>query len=102
MVKLPPIRGSASRPAIYAALVVSALTVPAFAATETLRRLNERYPGYDYKEAVLNPTNLRDKADDWETSLIEQFRKGGEAELTGIHGEGLQRDHQRDRKRSQE
>ena len=57
-------------------------TVPAFAATETLRRLNENYPGYSYKESVLNPTNLRDKADDWETSLIEQFRKGREDELT--------------------
>lgn len=66
-------------------------TVPAFAATETLRRLNERYPGYDYKEAVLNPTNPRDRADDWESGLIERFRTEGVAELTGEHGEGMQR-----------
>lgn len=36
MVKLPPIRGSAFRPAIYAALLASVLTVPAFAATSPL------------------------------------------------------------------
>lgn len=65
-------------------------TVPAFAATDTLRRLQDRYPGYTYKEAVLNPTNPRDLASPWEAELIERFRNGysGE-ELTGIHGEGL-------------
>jgi len=36
MVKLPPIRGSAYRPAIYAALVASVLTAPALAATSPL------------------------------------------------------------------
>jgi diguanylate cyclase (GGDEF)-like protein len=66
-------------------------TVPAFAATDTLRRLNERYPGYDYKEAVLNPTNLRDRANDWERGIIEQFRSANPPkEITGIHGEGMQ------------
>ena len=66
-------------------------TVPAFAATETLRRLNEKYPGYDYKEAVLNPTNQRDLANEWESSLINEFRKGGATELSGEHGDGMQR-----------
>ena len=66
-------------------------TVPAFAATETLHRLKDRYAGYDYKEAVLNPTNPRDKATEWETQLIEQFRSGkAEKEVTGVHGEGMQ------------
>lgn len=36
MVNLPPIRGSAYRPAIYAALVAAVLTVPALAATSPL------------------------------------------------------------------
>lgn len=36
MVKLPPIRGSASRPAIYAALLTGLLAAPAFAATSPL------------------------------------------------------------------
>ncbi len=67
-------------------------TVPAFAATETLRRLRDRFPAYEYKEAVLNPTNPRDRASDWERSLIEQFRADGtQTELTGIQGEGVQR-----------
>jgi HAMP domain-containing protein len=29
---------------------------------------------YLYKDAALNPTNLRDKADEFETSLVERFR----------------------------
>lgn len=51
-------------------------TVPAYAATETLRRLQERFPGYEYKEAVLNPTNLRDRANEWEARIIADFREG--------------------------
>jgi two-component system cell cycle response regulator len=66
-------------------------TVPAFAATETLRKLRDRYVGYDYKEAVLNPTNPRDRATDWEAALVERFRAGEAAtELTGTHGEGAE------------
>jgi len=65
-------------------------TVPAYAATETLRRLHDRFPGYEYKESVLNPTNHSHLADDWERTLIERFRSGGETqEITGLHGEGF-------------
>ena len=61
-------------------------TVPAYAATETLRR----FPGYEYKESVLNPTNHSHQADDWERTLIERFRSGSDThEITGLHGEGL-------------
>jgi HAMP domain-containing protein len=49
-------------------------TVPAFAATETFNYLRKRYPSYTYKEATLNPTNLRDRAVDWETDVINIFR----------------------------
>ena len=49
-------------------------TVPAFAATETLNKLKEKYPDYIYKEATLNPTNPRDRAMDWEADLIQAFR----------------------------
>ncbi len=67
-------------------------TVPAFAATETLRRLRDKFPAYEYKEAMLNPTNPRDRATDWEKDLIEKFRTDpSQTELTGIHGEGVQR-----------
>jgi len=49
-------------------------TVPAFAATETLNKLKEKYPDYFYKEATLNPTNPRDRAMDWEGDLIQAFK----------------------------
>jgi len=49
-------------------------TVPAFAATESFDYLRKRYPDYAYKEATLNPTNLRDRAADWEADLINAFR----------------------------
>ncbi len=59
-------------------------TVPAFAATESFNYLRERYPDYEYKEATLNPTNLRDRAVDWEADLINQFRnRSGQTELVG-------------------
>jgi len=66
-------------------------TVPAFAATETLRKLRDRYVGYDYKEAVLNPTNPRDRASEWEAELVQRFRSGEAVpELTGTHGSGAE------------
>jgi len=49
-------------------------TVPAFAATENFGYLRTHFPDYSYKEASLNPTNLRDRAVDWETDLINTFR----------------------------
>jgi HAMP domain-containing protein len=49
-------------------------TVPAFAATENFLHLQAKYPDYAYKEATLNPTNLRDRAVDWETDIINTFR----------------------------
>ena len=49
-------------------------TVPAFAATENFDYLRANYPDYAYKEAVLNPTNLRDRAVDWEADIINTFR----------------------------
>jgi protein-histidine pros-kinase len=49
-------------------------TVPAFAATESFTYLRVKYPDYSYKEATLNPTNLRDRAVDWEADVIDSFR----------------------------
>jgi HAMP domain-containing protein len=49
-------------------------TVPAFAATESFAYLRSKYPDYTYKEATLNPTNLRDRAVDWEADVINGFR----------------------------
>src|ERR1700760_4661409 len=49
-------------------------TVPAYGATVTFARLRKKFPEYTYKEAALNPTNLVDRAVDWESDVIEQFR----------------------------
>ena len=64
------------KPQLEAQLRVKFLpeTVPAFAATETLNKLKDKYPDYAYKEAVLNPTNPRDRAMDWEADLVQAFR----------------------------
>jgi len=59
-------------------------TVPAYAATESFNYLRETYPDYEYKEAALNPTNLRDRAVDWESDLITRFRNHpADRELAG-------------------
>ncbi|HUD24896.1 MAG TPA: DUF3365 domain-containing protein [Burkholderiaceae bacterium] len=59
-------------------------SVPAFSAAEVLSDLRKKYPDYTYKEAMLNPTNLRDRAVDWEADLISQFRGGaGSGEIFG-------------------
>jgi hypothetical protein len=49
-------------------------SVPAFAATEIFGYLREKFPAYFYKEATLNPTNPRDRATDWESDVVNQFR----------------------------
>lgn len=48
-------------------------TVPAFAATTIFNSMRKSYPDYSYREATLNPTNLIDRADDWETDIIRYF-----------------------------
>ena len=59
-------------------------TVPAYGATEVFAYLRGKYPAYTYKEAALNPTNLRDRAVDWEADMIEAFRNHPEqSEITG-------------------
>lgn len=59
-------------------------TVPAFAATESFGYLQATYPDYSYKEATLNPTNLRDRAVDWEADVINTFRNhNAQKEIVG-------------------
>ncbi len=62
-------------------------TVPAFSAREVFENLrkNSDYNEFFYKEATLNPTNLRDKADAFETDLVESFRSGAnQSEVNGM------------------
>jgi HAMP domain-containing protein len=62
-------------------------TVPAFAATESFAYLRGKYPDYSYKEATLNPTNLRDRAVDWEADVINSFRnRPQDKEIIGERG----------------
>ncbi len=51
-------------------------SVPAFSAREVFDsfRQGDEYRSYLYKEATLNPTNMRDRATDFERTMIEQFR----------------------------
>jgi protein-histidine pros-kinase len=49
-------------------------TVPAFGATEQFNKVHEQFPDFSYKEATINPTNLRDKATDWEADVVKWFR----------------------------
>jgi HAMP domain-containing protein len=54
-------------------------TVPAYSAREVFEKLRENrtYSDFFYKEATLNPTNLRDKADNFEVNIVNQFRENG-------------------------
>ncbi|MDF5722965.1 MAG: DUF3365 domain-containing protein [Rhizonema sp. PD37] len=52
-------------------------TVAAFSARKVFEdlRKNKKYEDFIYKEAALDPTNLLDKADSFETNLIQRFSK---------------------------
>jgi HAMP domain-containing protein len=59
-------------------------TVPAFAAMRAFDSLREHHPDYTYREAALNPTNIADRAVEWENDIITHFRNHEEAkEISG-------------------
>jgi len=59
-------------------------SVPAFAATEVMNQLRKKYPDYVYKEAALNPTNPRNRAVEWESDIVNEFRNNeSRKELSG-------------------
>ena len=50
--------------------------IPAYSAREVFENLRDRNPEYRdffYKEATLNPSNLRDRADKFETEVVKKF-----------------------------
>lgn len=60
-------------------------SVPAFAATEMMNQLRKKYENYHYKEAVLNPTNPRDRAVEWESDIVNEFRNNAaQQEIMGM------------------
>ncbi|MEO0801687.1 MAG: DUF3365 domain-containing protein [Cyanobacteria bacterium J06642_2] len=52
-------------------------TVPGYSAREVFENFREdsKYSDFFYKEATLNPTNLRDKADSFEAEIVKRFRE---------------------------
>ncbi len=65
-------------------LHIVGIAVPAFSATEVLTELRQKYPNYVYKEALLNPTNPRNRAVEWEADIVNQFRNGEAKEVFGV------------------
>jgi HAMP domain-containing protein len=64
-----------------------AQTVPAYSAREVFEnfRKKEEYKDFFYKEATLNPTNLRDKADQFEKEIVESFKSNpSQKQTTGF------------------
>jgi hypothetical protein len=60
-------------------------SIPFFAATEAFNYFRQTHPDYAYKEAALNPTNLRDRTVDWEADVVNAFRRNpGKTDFVGI------------------
>lgn len=53
-------------------------SVPSYSATEVLATVRQQHPEYGYKEATLNPTNPRDRAEGWEVDIVNAFRNNAE------------------------
>jgi protein-histidine pros-kinase len=51
-----------------------AQTIPFYAANTTFKNVRASYTDYVMREAALNPTNLDDRATEWEVDLINYFR----------------------------
>jgi protein-histidine pros-kinase len=49
-------------------------SIPSFAAQTNFKMLQKKLPDYTYREPALNPTNLNDRAVDWEADIINDFR----------------------------
>jgi methyl-accepting chemotaxis protein len=52
--------------------------IPAYSSRKVLEGLqknNDRFKDFLYKEAMLNPTNIRDKADAFEATIVKEFQK---------------------------
>ena len=59
-------------------------SIPFYASTENFNYFRGQYPNYAYKEAALNPTNLRDRTTDWEADVVNIFRNDpARTEVTG-------------------
>jgi len=69
-------------------------SVAAYAAIQALNKMGDKFSNYTYRAAVLNPTNSRDKASEWETEVIDRLRANtGAEDIVGVrptsHGDSL-------------
>jgi len=60
--------------------------IPSYSAQQVFENFRSfpEYNEFSYKSATLNPSNLRDKADSFETKIVEQFRS--DKNLTELSG----------------
>ncbi|KST66125.1 c-type heme family protein [Mastigocoleus testarum] len=68
--------------------------VPSYASRRVFEKLRQdEYKDFLYKEAMLNPTNPKDKADEFEVKIIEKLRKTADlnAEISGFRNFGNER-----------
>jgi HAMP domain-containing protein len=49
-------------------------SIPSFAAQANFHLVQKKLPEYSYREPTLNPTNLNDRAADWEADIVNDFR----------------------------
>jgi len=49
-------------------------SISAYAALTTFNMVHKKLPDYTYREPTLNPTNVNDRALDWEADVINGFR----------------------------
>ena len=49
-------------------------TIPSYAAQTNFKIVQKKLPEYAYREPALNPTNVNDRAVDWEAEIINDFR----------------------------
>ncbi|MFN0306177.1 MAG: DUF3365 domain-containing protein, partial [Burkholderiales bacterium] len=60
-------------------------SIPAYSANEIFDTLRKAHSEYAYKEALLNPTNPRNRAVEWEADIVGRFRNS--KETTEVIGE---------------
>lgn len=60
-------------------------SIPAFSVREVFEyfRNTPEYASFLYKDATLDPTNLRDKADNFETKIVKKFKNSDKETLSG-------------------
>jgi HAMP domain-containing protein len=52
-------------------------SIPSYAAQTNFKMVHQKLPDYTDREPTLNPTNINDRAVDWEADIINDFRNDG-------------------------